>query len=67
LIGKAFEYLLLSLLLFILAPIHAFIIGLQWGLEDDFSLGAFWHCIRKVFYDSDFHFREVFKKEAKTE
>lgn len=48
-IGKAFNYFLLSILLFLLSPIHAFCVGLEW----DCSWKGFWKSIGRIFYDRE--------------
>jgi len=63
-IGKALGYLGLSIMVLLLAPAHAFFLGLEWGLERDFSFKALWVAIGKIFFwDNDGNLKAAFKKE----
>lgn len=53
-IGKAFNYFLLSILLLLLSPAHAFFVGLEW----DLTWGGFWKSIGRIFYDRSLNLEE---------
>jgi hypothetical protein len=63
-IGKALGYLLLSFLVLLLSPILAFWLGLEWGIEGNFSWKGYWITVcRVLFWHNDGNLKEAFKRE----